>query len=123
MGKANQPVERRKHRRFEIPVGAFIVLGPDSTKVGRITDISMGGLAFRHVDKKEPSDGLHELDMFHIHTDFCLKHVPFDTVWDAEEAPGGFMTISGSGLRFRQLTDNQKSQLQRFIQDHAVAGG
>lgn len=47
-------VERRKHKRFQVPFGAFAVLGPHSTKVGRIMDISMGGLTFRHIDRKEP---------------------------------------------------------------------
>ncbi len=123
MGSIKEPVERRKHKRFEVPIGAFVVLGPHSTMVGRIIDISMGGLTFRHVDKEEPSGGLHELDVFH-ENDFCLKHVPCETVSDLEtyESPFGSFIIRESAVQFRDLTPRQMSQLEHFIHNHTIRG-
>ena len=123
MGSIKEPVERRKHKRFEVPIGAFVVLGPHSTMVGRIIDISMGGLTFRHVDKEEPSGGLYELDVFH-ENDFCLKHVPCENVSDLEtyESPFGSFIIRESAVQFRDLTPRQMSQLEYFIHNHTIRG-
>jgi hypothetical protein len=124
MGSIKEPVERRKHKRFEVPIGAFVVLGPQSTLVGRIIDISMGGLAFRHVDKENPPGGLDELDVFIIEDDFCLKHVPCETVSDLEtyESPFGSFIIRESAVQFRDLTPRQMSQLEHFIHNHTIRG-
>jgi hypothetical protein len=62
--------ERRKYERFQVSMGLFVVLGPHSTKMGRVIDVSPAGLAFSHVDRDELLDGLRELDMFHIDNGF-----------------------------------------------------
>lgn len=49
MSGNNKLVEHRKHRRFQAPKGVFVGVGPDFVKVGRLRDLSMGGLAFRYV--------------------------------------------------------------------------
>jgi hypothetical protein len=124
MTNTKEAVERRKHERFEVPIGAFVVLGPHSTQVGRIIDISMGGLAFRHVDKEQPSDALHELDVFHIENDFCLKHLPCETVSALEtyESPFGSFVIRESAVQFGDLTSDQRSQLEYFIRNLTIRG-
>jgi len=71
-------VEQRQHKRFQVPKGTFVGLGPHDTKVGQIIDVSMGGLAFRYVGSEEPSNG--ELDIFLNERDFYLGRVPFRTV-------------------------------------------
>jgi hypothetical protein len=116
-------VERRRYKRFQVPIGAFIVLGPDSTKLGRIIDVSMAGLGFHHIDRKEPLSGLRELDMFHVDNGFCLKRVPFQTIWDLEAKKGffGFWTTRRSGIQFGELTYRQKAELERFILNYTTA--
>ena len=42
-------VERRKHARFFSPENAFAALGRNYTKVGKIKNISLGGLAFEYI--------------------------------------------------------------------------
>lgn len=114
--------ERRKYEHFEVPIGVFIVIGPHSTKVGRVIDVSPAGLAFRHVDRDEPLHGLCELDMFHIDNGFCLKTVPFKTIWDFEsnESPLSFMRTRESGVQFGELTHSQKFQLEYLIQNYTT---
>ena len=123
MASNKEPVERRKHKRFEVPIGSFVVLGPHSTTVGRIIDISMGGLAFRHVDEVESSEALHELDVFH-ENDFSLRHVPCETISDLEtyESPFGSFIIRESTVEFGDMTPHQMLHLQRFIQKHTIRG-
>ncbi len=42
--------ERRKYTRYSIKNGSYATISPDSTKLGQIIDISMGGLAFKYID-------------------------------------------------------------------------
>jgi hypothetical protein len=116
-------VERRKYKRFQVPIGAFIVLGPDSTKLGRIVDVTMAGLGFQHIDRKAPLDGLRELDLFHVDNGFCLKKLPFQTIWDLEAKKDffGFLTTRRSGIQFGELTYRQKAELNHFILNYTTA--
>ena len=115
--------ERRGSKRFYVSIGAFAVLGPNAAKVGRVVDISMGGLAFRHVDKEEPLSGLNELDVFMIDDDFHVNKIPFEAVSDYEiknEGTLSFMKSRQSGLRFGKLTPGQQSLLEYFIENHTL---
>lgn len=115
--------ERRGNKRFYASIGVFAVLGPNAVKVGRVIDISMGGLAFRHVDKKEPMAGLNELDVFMIDDDFHVNKIPFEAVSDyeiANEGPSVHMRSRQSGLRFGELSSSQRSLLEYFIKNHTL---
>lgn len=115
--------ERRGNKRFHASIGAFAVLGPNSTKVGRVMDISLSGLSFRHVDKEEPIRGLSELNVFMIDDDFHVNKIPFETVSDYEvmsEGPLAFIRARQSSLRFGELTSSQRSLIEYFIQNHTL---
>ena len=114
-------VERRKHKRFHIPRVAFVALAPVNTKLGQVIDISMGGLAFRYIGGKKPSKRSTELRIF-TDNDFCLDEVPFETISDFEtyQIPFTSIIMRRSGVHFGQLTQNQRSRLEYFIQKHAI---
>jgi hypothetical protein len=115
-------VERRKHKRFQAPIGVFAGIGPGFTKVGRITDMSLDGLAFRYLGKEEPSNGSY-LDIFCTDYNFYLAKIPFKTISDFEKVkhgPSSAITMRQSGLQFRELTHYQKCLLAHFIQNHSI---
>jgi hypothetical protein len=123
MSPQTEPIERREDKRFHASIGAFAVLGPNATKVGRVIEISLSGLTFRHVDKKEPLSELNEIDVFMINDDFHVNKIPFETVSDYEimnEGPRALMTTRQSGLRFGELTPSQRSLLEYFIRNHTL---
>jgi hypothetical protein len=123
MTKRKKEVERRKHKRFEVPTGAFVALCPRGIIVGKIVDISAGGLAFGYINGQKPLKSLSELDMFCVDNGFCLRNVRFKTVWDVEipnELPVNSETMRRSGVRFKRLGRNRKSQLKRFIENHTT---
>lgn len=122
MTKGKNLVERRKHERMEVRDGAFVLLGPDSTKLGRMIDISLGGLAFSHMARERLSNALFELDMFIIDGDFYLEQIPFETISDFKtvENPFSSITMRRSGVRFGALTRDQLSLLENFIQNHTI---
>lgn len=115
-------VERRKHKRFQVPTGAFVGIGPDFTKVGRPGDISMGGLAFSYVGSEEPSNGSY-LDLFSTDSYFYLCYLPINTISDCElvnKAPFNSKTMRRCTVKFGKLTHSQKFQLAHFIQNHTA---
>jgi c-di-GMP-binding flagellar brake protein YcgR len=122
MTQMNNPDEQRRNRRLQARDGAFVLLGPDSTKLGRIIDISSGGLAFSHMARTRPSDDLVELDLFLIDTDFYLSEVPFQTVWDVKthENPFSSITMRRCGVQFGDLNSIQQTELDNFIHNHTV---
>ena len=122
MIEAQELVEKRKHKRMEVKDGAFVLLGPHSTKLGRIIDIGMGGLSFSHMARERPSSELYELDIFIIDSDFYLERVLFEAISDfkTHENPFSPITMRRSGVRFGELGHNQVSQLEHFIQNHTI---
>jgi hypothetical protein len=108
--------EQRKHKRFQVPTGMFVGIGPDFTKLGPLTDLSMTGLAFRYIGVDEPSNGSY-LDIFLTEGDFFLGRIPFKTISDVEiveKVPSSPMTMRRCAVRFRKLTRQQKAELKRL---------
>ncbi len=123
MSKKGKMVERRKHKRYQVPRDAFVGVGPYFMKVGPITDMSADGLAFRYIGDEEPSDRSHRLDMFLTGGDFYLGKLRFETISDAEivdKAPSTSITMRRSGVQFKKLTHYQISQLEHFIDNHTL---
>ena len=115
-------VERRKHQRFEAPSEAVVFLRtswPDFTIVGKIMDISTSGLAFLYSAASMQKDESRNFDIILAGPRFSLGKVPFKTISDFEipvECPVGFMAPRRRGVQFGDLTDNQKLELEYFIQ-------
>jgi hypothetical protein len=116
-------VEHREYERYQVREGAFVLLGPDSTKLGRIVDVSVGGLAFSHMARTSPSSELFELDMFLIDSDFYLNSMPYEVISDFKTYNNPFSSISmrRCGVKFGALSNSQIFQLEHFIQTYTFA--
>jgi hypothetical protein len=116
-------VERRTHKRFQVPIGVFVAFGPDHSRLGEIIDISTGGLSFRYLATEDPSSGSSTLDIFLTDRHFYLNDVPFDTVSDfgTYQIPFVPVTMRRSGVRFGGLTNNQISRIEYFIQHFTMS--
>ena len=114
--------DQEKHKRFLVPKDSFVALGPHYKKVGRIIDIGMDGLRFRYLASEELSDKSFEVDMFLSNTDFYLERVPCEMISEAKipRSPFGSLSIRKCSVQFGELTPNQMSQLEYFIQNHAT---
>jgi hypothetical protein len=124
-------VEQRRYGRYAVPTGSFVALDPQNSILGQIMDISMGGLAFRYMDSKQPMDESY-LDIFLTERDFCLGKVPIKAVSDyeidntvtcklVEGVPYRCTTMRRSSVQFGELTHHQMSQLEHFIQNHTTS--
>jgi hypothetical protein len=115
-------VERRKHKRFRVREGAFVILKPSETGAGRLVNISMGGLMFEYVATKEPSVEATELELFVTDSVFRLYGVPCESVWDLPvyKHPSIPLQKRQSGVQFGKLSAHQTSQLEFFIANHTL---
>lgn len=118
MTKKKNSFEKRKHKRLRVHEDAFVVLKPHYEKLGHIIDISIDGLAFRYIDEKGTSGRSSVLDIFFVDNRFHLEKVPFETILDLET--DSRMSYRRCSVRFGEMTDNQRSQLNDFIKDYTI---
>jgi hypothetical protein len=112
--------ERRKHKRFRVRDDVFVILKPSDTGVGRLRNISMGGLRCDYVTDRVSSIEATELDIFTTNSDFGLYKIPCQTVWHriTYESPLTSTSRWECGVEFGDLTQAQISQLEHFIQNY-----
>ena len=122
MGK-KQTVERRKDVRFQTRKNTYAVLRARGSKLGRVIDISKGGLAFRYVSVGDRLKGPLELDLLSHQYDYRIDKIPVKIITDLELANKKAFkstTLKRVGVQFGKLTREQKSKIEHFIRDHAV---
>jgi hypothetical protein len=128
-----QNVERRRDQRFLVPKGSFVALGPDDTILGQIIDISLGGVAFRHMGKTPcfRLKGKSYLDVHLTEDDLSLTKLPVETVSDnqisdvissklVDPIPLIYKGMRRCSVQFGDLTHHQISQLEHLIENYAI---
>lgn len=125
MSEGSMFVERRTHQRVKVEDGVAAVSLSSSTKFGKISDISLGGIAVRHFDEDEWERKSFEIDIMLADGDLCLNKVSIDVRFDIEkENDSLFMPLSERkcGVKFSDLTPNQTLLLEHFIKNQATDG-
>lgn len=120
-----KPVERRKHRRFEVQNDIPVILRSNDIKVGSVVDLSMGGLGFRYAGIEKPIGESGRLSILPANDSFYLYKIQCKPVWDCRigEDLYSSMSMRRCGVRFGELTPDQKAQLKYFIEQHTTDGG
>jgi hypothetical protein len=112
-------VERRKRKRFEVKKPLFAVSSEPFPRLGEITDICEGGLAFTYSMDKSASNGFSKLDIFMVQRESgttAIKSLPVDPKWEAKM----YGKTRKQGVQFRRLTRRQRSQLISVIEECSV---
>lgn len=129
MNAVNERAEQRKHRRFEVPTGSLVSFGFHCTVLGKITDISVGGLAFRYIGEAHPNRSFLDISLtehnFHLSSvrfravaDFVVDNQVVHTIPNGNLLPG--RTLRRCGVKFQKLTRHQKAEIERFIQNYTM---
>jgi hypothetical protein len=115
--------ERREKARYRPKKMTFIAIKPEFVKLGKILDISEGGLCFQYLVKDDQSADTPalEADIFMSENGYYLPDVPCKMVWDTPiqqdmTFPTGFQSRR-CGLQFTRLTKAQKGKLEQFLQE------
>jgi c-di-GMP-binding flagellar brake protein YcgR len=117
--------ERRKNKRYMVQDNVFAVfrLGPNSSSLVNIVDISRGGFAFKFVGMEEISRDQFELDIFVSGDGRRLGKIPFKIISEtAKEKKDRLFTLAQRrfGARFDDLSDVKALQVDRFIHNHKI---
>ncbi len=115
--------ERRKKRRYQVKKGAFAAVRPLYEKIGRIINISQGGLAFRYMDIGNQEKGTRELDIFVISDAFRLDRIPAKIISDSDvpEKPSpGSLPLRHCRVEFGELNRDQAVQLDYSIRNYTL---
>jgi hypothetical protein len=123
MTHLTEHIERRQSKRFKVAEGAFAALINHNNKLGQIRDISAKGLSFRYIDSQEGPSEARELKIILGSGGLCVEGIPFKEVTDFEiKSEFSFSSIKMRriGLEFGNLTAEQQSRLNTFIQNHTI---
>jgi len=113
-------MERRKFTRFRVQDDAFAALRGDFSKVGKIYDISLNGLAFRYLAEKECNDEITHVDIFLSGNGFHLSGVSCTMVYNIKESTSSSLSMLAyrCGLKFEPLKEEQQVKLDLFLNTH-----
>lgn len=115
-------IERRQYERFLVPDNALVALYGQSIKVGKLVDISLGGLSFEHIyEDISIINGQEKKISFWINN-FRLSKFPCEIIYNiAVPPPPEYESLTirlitrRCGVNFGYLTNSQKAQLEEFI--------
>jgi len=123
-------VERRRQNRVAIKEEAFVELyKPRLFKLGKpriansasIIDISSGGLSFQYTDRHMWSPDSYELSISTTADKRKIEGVPFKAVSDYPISRlSNSKFIRRRGVKFGELTQNKKFQLDHLIKNHTI---
>ena len=121
--------ERRRYTRFLAEKDAYAALGSNFAKVGKLKDISIGGLAFEYIDCTEncvrDSSRIaifHSLNEFHL-ANLACRLICNSAICAENEDPlvSRQYVIHRCAIQFGDLVAKQRKQLEYFI-DHYTCG-
>jgi hypothetical protein len=120
-------IEQRKHSRF-LPVdNAFAALGRSFAKVGKIKDISLGGLSIEYIagEGDKHDDSLVDIfltgDLFHLYSIPCRVVSDIDLhIPHVNDMYLTLLTTKRCGIQFRELSKDDEYQLKLFIDTHTT---
>jgi hypothetical protein len=139
-------IEYRQHQRFHLDKNAFALIRSISagalkvhgksmgciacavfnakpTKLGRIDNISIGGLMFHHADSKAQLSQDLVLDILLADCGFYLANIPFKIITDVvipDEVYSDAIEIRQVCLQFQKLNAFQQMRLKDFIKNHGT---
>ena len=139
-------IEYRCHKRFQLIEDAFALIRPISAgplkisgksmgciacavfnakpvKLGKIENISMGGLMFHHVDGTAQLKQELVLDILLADCGFYLANMQFKTIADVvipDEVSNDSIEMRQVRLQFQKLNTIQQARLKEFIVDHGT---
>ena len=117
--------DKRVHER-RIPSGnVYAALGNDFERVGKIFDLSLGGLGFEYISNKNEYEEPSQIDIFKVGAVFHLHNLPCKIVYDVPiSLPcNGIESLKRSpsrrcGVQFKPMPNEDNAQLTLFLELH-----
>ena len=119
-------VEKRKYVRFVAGPNTYAAIGSSFTKVGKLRDISMGGLSFEYFsDTEDLTCNDSTITIFITVNNFYLANLPCLMIYDHPKRNSNETHISNSsylakrcGLQFTTISEDQRQLLEFFLNNY-----
>ncbi len=113
----NKPDERRQDKRYEAKDTIFVI---HSENIGRIKNISMGGLYCSCLFNPNTPEEATEFDIFCHNNSPILKKIPFKKIFTSLDcrSPFSMLLMRKCGVKLLHLNSFQKSRLEYLILHH-----
>jgi len=117
-------LERRKYKRLGLNKDSVAVAfvtnsSPYFTTAGRVADVSDAGVRLSHFGGRLPPHSSLELDIILPGGIASMQKLTGDSIWDVETRTEP--RARHCGIRFRNLTDDQKSFVEYIIRNYATS--
>jgi len=118
-------IERRRNKRYKAVEGAYAAISPNSSKLGQIIDISIGGLAFKYIDTSNDEEEklTSEETVFLSSMGYYVGDLPFKTIADYEitNAPSfSSMKVRKRHIQFSDLSFKQLFDLDYYLKNNVT---
>jgi len=116
-------IELNKIRDMSMGEIGFAVIKSRPVKMGQIINISKNGLAFEYIERQSKTIEVFKLDLLYAEDAFYLGKVLFRPIFDYAidaEIPFNSFTIRRCGVQFGELTAQQESKLEYFLNQHTL---
>ena len=119
-------IERRKNKRYKAVKGSYASINPTSRIIGPITDISMGGLAFKYTDTggdNSIEEPLEEKTICLSNLGYFVGNISFKTVSEKEITTvpsflSGSMKVKLKQVQFVALDFQQMIDLDNYLRNN-----
>ena len=115
--------ERRKHKRHCVENDSYAAISPDSKKLGRILNISKGGLAFEYFVNYGSEISKPEQTIYLSSNRCYVENIPFKVIDDREVAnnlPFNSMEKRKQCVQFDKISQRKSFDLDFYIQNNTV---
>jgi hypothetical protein len=117
--------DKRKDERFLVGEEVIVALRNRSSRVGRVKDISMGGLSFEHIYDEDLEQDPSKSDVSVWVDNYSMADIPCRVIYDipiSEPPEYDFLSVHfrtrRCGVQFGKLTENQETQLNFLLKTH-----
>lgn len=120
-------IDKREFERFSPRGNAYAAYGRQYTKVGRIKDICLGGLAFEYISEMNSDRDSSQIDIYMVGDVFHMYNIPCQVIYDIPNPfhPENVESIKvlptkRCGIRFGTLAEDDVVQLKLFLKSHTI---
>ncbi len=117
--------ERRNNIRFLAQDNVFVALRNVRIKIGKVKDISKGGLSFEHIYEEDSSEEISKKEVDLWTEGLRISKIPCRAIYDIPiPTPDEFQSLTihfktrQCGVQFENLSEDQVTQLDLFLKNY-----